>query len=126
MKTMTDDDVIAGIFPMGFSSVSALLFLVPSFTLIYISMQPALGPFVRPWAWMVLLIPLVLVIAHVYHVKRGPHRYITWAAVAVPSLLLMVLSGAAKASSSSNVQSLFSIDCDIMPEKVHLQLEWEA
>merc|ERR1719161_736105 len=113
-------------FPLVFTAVTVLVFMIPSFTLLYIARQPAVDYFVDDKSYLVFLIPIVIVLTHWFHVARGPNRYVTSMALIIPSLLLLLLGLLANRGSSMYVQSLFSIDCDIIPVKAHLQLEWES
>jgi hypothetical protein len=113
-------------FPLVFTAVTVLVFMIPSFTLLYIARQPAVDYFLDDKSYLVFLIPIVIVLTHWFHVARGPNRYVTSMALIIPSLLLLLLGLLANRGSSMYVQSLFSIDCDIIPVKAHLQLEWES
>lgn len=120
------EDIIAKMFPLIFTAVSVLVFMVPAFTLLYIARQPAVDFFMNDKSFAVLVIPFVIVLAHWWHVKYGPTKYATPLAVLIPIITLGVTGNLTQTGSSKYVQSLFSVDCDILPEKAHLQLEWEA
>lgn len=114
------------LFPMIFTTMCGIVFMVPCFTLWYLSRQPALGYFESDHTWVIVLVPAIVLLAHLYHTRCGPQRYITPCALMIPSIILFVIGLTVNSGSSDFVQSLFSLDCDIVPQKAHLQLEWEA
>jgi len=116
-------------FPMAYTGVSVMLFMVPCFTLIYIMRQPAVNYLVNDGnvqQSLLVLVPIVIVLSYFYHAKFGPNKYVTGLGLLIPAILLLVEGMAVQSQSVSFVQSLASIDCDILPQKAHLQLEWEA
>jgi len=100
--------------------------MVPSFTLYYISKQPAVDYLVSDYTDAVWVVPVLIAVSHWYNSHYGPNRYAIAAALLLPSLLLLMLGVMTNEGASKYVQSLFSIDCDILAEKAALQLEWES
>jgi len=114
-------------FPRIFTMVSITLFILPG----YLAFRTDSDPVVLYWKggnvfadWFLFLIPVIIAAAHIFHVYYGPSKYVTTAAAFFPSLILTVYG--ITMMSLNPADSLFSIDCNTMPGKSHLQLEWEA
>lgn len=111
-------------FPRVFTMASFMLFMLPS----YLAVRTDRDPVVAYWKGysdlVLLIIPVIILAAHIYHANYGPSKYVTTAAAMIPGMLLVAFG--LKMQNTNPAGSLFSIDCDLMPEKMHLQQEWEA
>lgn len=130
MKTadfkLRQESPLVSMWPVVFTSICLLLFVLPSFMLIYISRQPATDYLGSNWTSITVVIPVVLALVHWHQHTNGPNKFAMIAGLAIPSLILVILGEKQQQGAGSNVQSLFSIDCEMLSEKAELQLEWEA
>lgn len=108
------------------TTLALLLFVVPSLTLIWTSLEPAVGYWSTTWLQVLFAIPVVIVGVHLYQVKFGANQNAVGVALVLPSILLMFMLVDKELLVGMKVQELFSISCDAFPEKTALQLEWEA
>jgi len=113
-------------FPTAFTMLSVFLFLIPA----ALALRNDIDPVVTYWRGdsashlFLAIIPLIIVAAHIYHVRFGANKYVSSLAAIVPGLMLVVFGF--RMGTTNPERGLFSIDCNIMPEKANLQLEWEA
>lgn len=112
--------------PEVFTSICLLLFVLPSCTLIYVSRQPAVDLLGTNWTSVTAAIPLVILLSHWSQYRYGPNKNAIVAGLLIPSLILVFLGEKQSRGASTFVQSLFSVDCHMLPEKAELQLHWEA
>jgi len=113
------------LWPWIFTCICLLLFGLPSFTLIYISRQPAVDYLGTNLTSLTLIIPVVLACAHWSQYTHGPSKAAIVTALVVPSLILGFVAQTQTLGAGSYVDGLFSLDCDLLPAKAKLQLEWE-
>jgi len=112
--------------PMVFTSICLLLFVLPACTLIYITRQPAVDHLGTNWTSLTAVIPVVIALSHWSQHKYGPNKPAIVAGLLIPSLMLVILGEKQTVGAGHFAQEMFSIDCDMLPEKAELQLEWEA
>mmetsp|Transcript_19785 Transcript_19785/g.32080 ORF Transcript_19785/g.32080 Transcript_19785/m.32080 type:complete len:268 (+) Transcript_19785:81-884(+) len=121
----SDRDVMR-MFPLAFSMVSVFLFLIPA----GLALRNDIDPVVHYWRhgdifhYFLILIPIIIVAAHIYHANVGFSKYVTSAAAIVPGVILVIY--AFNMGTTNPAGALFSIDCNIREDKANLQLEWEA
>jgi len=113
-------------FPAAFTLTSIVFFMLPVYLAVHAARQPVVKYFHGDWYYVLVVIPVIILIVHHFHMRNGPHRSITNLAVIVPSFLLLVYGTTSYTSASSKADRLFSTDCTTMSEKSHLQHEWEA
>jgi len=113
-------------FPVGFSMLCTVLFMVPVYLAVYAARQPVIKYFHGEWYYILAIIPIIIVLVHNFHVRNGPNRYVTNLALLVPSTLLLIFGMHLYTSATSKAEKLFSTDCNTMLEKSHLQREWEV
>merc|ERR1719158_2741544 len=114
------------IFPAVFTTMCVLLFIVPGFLLAYAARHPVVKYFHGQTYLVLLIIPFLIVVAHFYHVRSGPDRYVTHLTLIVPSLILLVFGTGLLTSATRIADQFFSTDCTLSREKLHLQKEWKA
>lgn len=120
-------EYVLKMFPSVFTAMAVMLFMIPAFTLFYIAKQPAVDYFIHDYTQVVFVIPVIIFLVHQFHIHNGPNKFVTaLLGMTLPAVILFVLSSITVEGSKSIIQSLFSIDCDMLPQKVHLQREWEA
>jgi hypothetical protein len=113
-------------FPMAFTGVSVMVFMIPSFTLYHIMQLPAVNYLIKVPVELVFVVPFIILVFHGFHMTHGPSKYATPVAFLIPAILLMTLGILMNGGGHKYMQALYSIDCDMLPQKAHLQLEWEA
>mmetsp|Transcript_73309 Transcript_73309/g.159016 ORF Transcript_73309/g.159016 Transcript_73309/m.159016 type:complete len:264 (-) Transcript_73309:70-861(-) len=114
-------------FPTIFSTCMAVLFFVPIYLTLVISLSPAVSHFSTNWSLVTMLIPLILAVVHYIHQKRKvPNKHGVIMATVVPSALLLILSNSAYLDSLDYREKLASLDCAAFPEKQSVQKSWEA
>jgi len=123
-KSHTD---FASVFPSAFTMLCTLLFILPLHTIIKVSRDPSLRYFSGPACWFLLVIPVIILVVHIIHVKKGaPSKYAVIVALIVPSLLLLLFANYQATSASNKGDKLFSTDCETFAIKSELQKSWEA
>jgi len=123
-KSHTD---FASVFPAAFTMICTLLFILPLNTLINVSRNPAVRYFSGPACWFLLIIPIIIIVVHVIHVRKGaPSKYAIILALVLPSLLLLIFANYQATSAANKGDKLFSTDCDTFAIKSELQSSWEA
>lgn len=113
-------------FPAIFSMVILLLFVVPTCLIWIACMHPVVRYWHGDWHYALIIIPVLIIFVHNFHSRYGPNKYVTNLALIIPSLILLFFGSSMNGHSQGMTDSLFSIDCDILPGKAHLQREWEA
>lgn len=113
-------------FPTLFTVVAVMLFALPSWTLIWTSIEPAVAYWNTTECSWLLAIPLLILATHIYQVVFGANFFAVLVTLLAPSLLLVLMVMAKQASAGGLAQDLFSIDCHAFPGKASLELEWEA
>jgi len=111
---------------MAFTMLCILLFMVPGYLAIYAARHPVVKYFHGHTYYVLIVIPILILIAHLHHTHNGPDKYMTQLAVLIPSVLLLVYGTSLMTNATMKADGLYSIDCATMPEKTHLQREWEA
>jgi hypothetical protein len=114
------------IFPAAFTLISLCLFMVPVYLAVYSARHPAVRYFHGQWYYMLIIIPIIILVVHFYHIRNGPNRYVTNLAMLVPSFLLLLYGTHLLTNATSAADRMFSTDCTTMREKMQLQREWEA
>lgn len=117
---------VARMFPPAFTLSLCLLYLVPTFLLIYVNRNPVVSYFNSSWVYLLLLIPVIIACVHVRHQrKQAPCKHSVICALFVPSLLLFFFANNTVQQASSMNNKLLSTDCDTFKTKELLQLSWE-
>lgn len=118
--------IMRRLFPAGFTMVCVVLFIVPCYLAVYAARHPVAKYFCSEWYFSLIVIPVLILFVHFVHTRNGPDKYMTHLALLIPSILLLVYGTTMLATATSRADKLFSTDCNIMLEKMHLQREWEA
>lgn len=114
-------------FPPAFTMACALLFMVPTYMVIYISRSPVITYFSNQSYWILLVIPVIIAASHYVHVRGGvPNKYAVIGSLILPSLLLLIFANVEYVASVDKSDKLFSTDCDTFLLKRRLQNSWEA
>lgn len=117
---------VRNMFPAAFTMICVLFFMIPCYLAVYAARHPVVRYFTGEWYYILAFIPVLIAIVHNFHVHNGPNKSVTNLALLVPNMLLLVYGTNMLTSASSKADMLFSIDCNTMVEKAHLQQEWEA
>lgn len=125
-KPELTDASFAMLFASACTITCLLAFMVPSWTLIWTSTEPAVAYWNGQCCGVLLIIPVLILGAHMYQVNHGPDRRAVMVAVVPSAILLLVMLAMEQTNIGFYDQELFSIDCDAFPQKAALQLEWEA
>jgi len=114
-------------FPSAFTMVGAMLFSVPTWIVLTIGRNPAVSYFQSNYYYVVLVIPVVTIIVHVIHVRKGvPVKFAIVTGLVVPNLVLLWFGNMMYLNAVDKTDKLFSGDCNSFNTKRELQRSWEA
>lgn len=114
------------LFPIAFTLVCVLLFMVPTYLILYMVHNPVVTYWFSTAGWGCIIIPFVIGIVHMIHVMQGaPNKFAILLAIIVPSIILLIYADLALMRAMDLGQMLFSVDCDTLKEKRALQRSWE-
>lgn len=115
------------LFPLLFTMVCSLLFMVPMYLILDVGTSPEMSYFTQKWFYAVCIVPAVIFAAHVVHIRRGmPNKTSVVLALLVPSLVLFTCGNSQHLEAVDWGERLRSEDCDATPQKKALQRAWEA
>lgn len=114
-----------GMFAIGFTLICCLLFLVPTYLIVHMVLNPVVAYWVPGPIGVCAVIPFIILIAHLIHIRIGaPNKWAIGVALVVPALILFAFSNITMAAGGLG-GALFSIDCNAMPEKADLERAWQ-
>mmetsp|Transcript_81015 Transcript_81015/g.188217 ORF Transcript_81015/g.188217 Transcript_81015/m.188217 type:complete len:280 (-) Transcript_81015:204-1043(-) len=114
-------------FPSAFTMIGALLFSVPMWIVLTIGRNPAVAYFQSNSFYSVLIIPVITILVHLVHVRKGvPHKAAVVTGLVLPNLILLWYGNAMYLNAVDKSDKLFSSDCNSFDNKRELQRSWEA
>lgn len=114
-------------FPVALTMVLSLLFILPVYMILGMVYDPTVSYFSSCFAWILLLVPVIIIGVHVIHVRKGrPSKLAIICSFLIPGMLIIVVSGWVYISALESAEKLFSTDCNASHEKQNLQKSWEA
>lgn len=118
---------VAKLFPPAFTLSCCLLFLVPSWMLIYAKRNTMVAHFTSYWVYLLLVIPIIISWAHVTHTKKqAPSKWAVISAMCIPSTMLFLTALFTSQDATHMASQLKSTDCDSFKAKGNLQDSWDA
>lgn len=124
-KPLSDIDILT-LFPWAFTLVTSLLFLMPSFLMLRIHLDPMTAYWDNSYIWTAIVIPVIIFVAHVANVSTGsPNKFAVIVGLTGPCFILLFLSNSENVNATAKVTTLMSTDCDTFPMKRKLQQSWE-
>jgi len=113
-------------FPTYFTLILCLFYMVPAYLIYYMVSNPVVDYWIDDTTcWSLILIPVIILIVHVVNTRAGkPVKYAILAGLVLPSLILFYFSNLTMSVAGLG-GGLFSIDCNINPEKAALQKSWD-
>lgn len=115
------------LFPVLFTLCCSVLFLVPMCFVLSIGTAREISYFWTPWHYVVVVIPLLILYAHLMHVRSGvPSKAAVATALVVPSLLLLVCANGQYLQATTMVDRLLSSECNSLQSKQRLENAWQA
>lgn len=115
------------LFPPAFTLACCLIFLVPSWMLIYAKRNPIVAHFNTYWVYLLLVIPVIIAWAHVKHTrKQAPDKWAVILALCVPSMMLFLGGLFIGQDAGHMAKMLQSTDCDAFKAKGNLADSWEV
>jgi len=114
------------LFPFLFTFCCILGFMVPIWMTVHLSHDRTVLYWIGTRCGIAWLLPIVFFVGHCIHAqKKTPYKPVVLACLLVPSIVLLVVNDTLMTTAQHKADQLFSTDCDIVPEKRHLQRSWE-
>mmetsp|Transcript_75895 Transcript_75895/g.201642 ORF Transcript_75895/g.201642 Transcript_75895/m.201642 type:complete len:279 (-) Transcript_75895:66-902(-) len=116
-----------GLFPALYSLLSFAVYGIPIINGVELGLTPSVQYWVGMYSWLVLLVPVLLVVAHVIHAVHGrPLFNVMLLSTVVPATVVMVTGYSVMMPISGITDRLMSSDCTTYPDKTYLNSAYEA
>lgn len=114
-------------FPTAFTFICFVAFGPPTVSALVLVQDPSVKYFVGQWGLLVLVVPLLLVVCHLLHLRAGrPRRIIVLISTITPCILFIIVGNVHAVVAGDLASRLYSTDCTTFEVKRQLHKEWLA
>lgn len=114
-------------FPTAFTFICFVAFGPPVVSALVLAQDPSVRYFVGRWGLLALMVPLLLIVCHLLHLKEGrPRRVIVLISTITPCILFIIIGNVHAVVAGDLASRLYSTDCTTFDVKRELNKEWLA